>query len=210
LHPDAPVRNLVLMTTPIDAHESLYATWLEELDIDGIADASPVIPGRLIDEANKLMKPVTNHWSTYRRLWQGVLDGTPRRDAYQAMAKWVADNPPFPARAWREWTTWMYREGGLPHGRVLLRGRPVDLRSIDQSLLVITARADHITPPGNTAPIFELVASTDVTHFDRPGGHIGLIAGSRAREEIWPAIAGWLHERSHPGTRNEESAHGHS
>jgi polyhydroxyalkanoate synthase len=31
---------------------------------------------------------------------------------------------------------------------------------------------------------------------DRPGGHIGLIAGSAARKEIWPEMATWLAERS--------------
>jgi polyhydroxyalkanoate synthase len=197
LNPEGPARNLVLLTTPVDGRDSLYGTWLQHLDIDGMTQAAAVIPGRLIDEANKLMKPVANHWSSYRRLWQGVRDGVPRREAYQAMSKWIADNPPFPARAFREWATWVYREGDLVRGEVSLRGRTVDLRAIDQNLLVITARADHIVPVGNTAPIVELAASTDVTHLDRPGGHIGLIAGSSAREQIWPAIAGWLHERSH-------------
>jgi polyhydroxyalkanoate synthase len=200
LNPDAHVRNLVLLTTPIDGRASLYATWLEGLDVDGFASAAPVVSGRLIDDANKLLKPVTNHWTIYRRLWQDVLDGAPRREAYQSMAKWVADTPPFPARAWHEWTTWMYTEGQLVRGQASLRGHRVDLHSIDQSLLVVTAQQDHITPPGNTAPLFELVASTDVTHLDRPGGHIGLMAGSGARREIWPAIAGWLGERSHPKT----------
>jgi polyhydroxyalkanoate synthase subunit PhaC len=36
----------------------------------------------------------------------------------------------------------------------------------------------------------------DVTHFDRPGGHIGLVAGSRARQELWPDLCDWLAERS--------------
>ena len=53
--------------------------------------------GSAIDFANKMMKPVTNYWTTYRRLWDGVQDGTTRRESYQTMAKWVADNPPFPA-----------------------------------------------------------------------------------------------------------------
>jgi polyhydroxyalkanoate synthase subunit PhaC len=108
----------------------------------------------------------------------------------------VADNPPFPSRAYREWITWMYKENRLVRGRMRLRGRRVDLGAIDQNLLVVTAGADHIAPPPGTAPIFDLVSSEDVTHFDRPGGHIGLMAGSRAREEIWPDLAGWLGERS--------------
>ena len=41
-----------------------------------------------------------------------------------------------------------------------------------------------------------MVASEDVTHFDRAGGHIGLMAGSKARDEIWPDIADWLGQRS--------------
>jgi polyhydroxyalkanoate synthase len=81
-------------------------------------------------------------------------------------------------------------------GRVRLRGRRVDLRRIDQNLLVVTAGSDHIAPRAGTVPILDLVASEDVTHFDRPGGHIGLMAGSAARHEIWPDMAAWLADRS--------------
>ena len=112
------------------------------------------------------------------------------------MARWVADNPPFPAAAYREWITWMYKENRLVRGRMWLRGKHVDLGRIDQSLLVVTAGADHIAPPEGTHPLFELVSSEDVTRIDRPGGHIGLMAGSKARKEIWPDIAEWLEPRS--------------
>ncbi len=195
---DSPARNLVLLTTPIDTSDSLYARWvgIDAFDVDAVADAWPSVPGRAIDFANKTMKPVTNFWTVYRRLAEGVYDGTASREAYQAMAKWVADNPPFPARAYREWITWMYKENRLVHGLLRMRGRPVDLGRLEQNLLVITAGADHIAPRSNTVPLLDLVGSEDITHFDRPGGHIGLIAGSRARLEIWPELAGWLAERS--------------
>jgi len=194
---DTPVRNLVLLTTPIDTTDSRYGQWVarDSFDVDLVADAYPAIPGRMIDFANKLLKPKTNFWDTYANLWEATREGKARRDAYQPMAKWVADNPPFPSRAYREWITWMYKENRLVRGRMRLRGRRVDLRAIDQNLLVVTAGADHIAPPPGTAPIFDFVSSEDVTHFDRPGGHIGLMAGSRAREEIWPDLAGWLAER---------------
>ena len=195
---DTAVRNLVLLTTPIDTTDSRYGRWVarDSFDVDLVADAYPAIPGRMIDFANKLLKPKTNFWDTYANLWEATREGKARRDAYQPMAKWVADNPPFPSRAYREWITWMYKENRLVRGRMRLRGRRVDLRAIDQNLLVVTAGADHIAPPPGTAPIFDFVSSEDVTHFDRPGGHIGLMAGSRAREEIWPDLAGWLAERS--------------
>jgi polyhydroxyalkanoate synthase subunit PhaC len=190
------VRNAVLLTTPIDPTASLYARWVENLDADLVADSYGSIPGSSIDWANKLMKPVTNYVTTYRRLFLNVLEEKPVRESYQAMAKWVADNPPFPGRAFREWITWIYQENRLVDGRLELRGERVDLHAIDQNLLVVTAGADHIAPREGTVPLIDLVSSKDVTHLARPGGHIGLMAGSKAKHEIWPDLAAWLVERS--------------
>jgi polyhydroxyalkanoate synthase len=193
-----PVRNLVLLTMPIDGRGSRYATWVgdEDFDVERMAEEWRVIPGRAVDFANKLLKPVTNFWTIYRRTAQRISNGTFSRESYQPMAKWVADNPPFPGRAWAEWIRVMYRDDALARGRVRLRGRRVELARIDQNLLVVTAAADHIAPREGTMPIFDLVSSEDVTHFDRPGGHIGLIAGSAAVNEVWPELASWLAERS--------------
>jgi polyhydroxyalkanoate synthase len=195
---ESAVRNAVLLTTPIDPSSSLYARWVgrEDFDVDLVADGYGAVPGPGIDWANKLMKPLTNYVTTYRRLFQNVLDGKPVRESYQAMAKWVADNPPFPARAFREWITWMYKENRLVDGRLQLRGERVDLRRIEQNLLVVTAGSDHIAPPEGTIPLLDLVSSEDVTHVARPGGHIGLMAGSKAKHEIWPELTEWLAERS--------------
>jgi polyhydroxyalkanoate synthase len=81
-------------------------------------------------------------------------------------------------------------------GRIRLRGRRVDLRHIDQNVLVVTAGADHIAPRDGTVVVLDLVTSADVTHFDRPGGHIGLMVGANARQGTWPDIAEWLAQRS--------------
>jgi polyhydroxyalkanoate synthase len=194
----SPARNLILLTTPIDTSESLYRRWVgpDAFDVDHVTDDWDVVPGVTIDVANKLMKPVGNLWTSYRRLAESVYDGTADRAGYQSMAKWIADNPAFPARAFREWVTWLYKENRLVRGRLRLRGRRVDLGRIRQSLLVVTARGDHITPPCNSLPLLDRTGSSDVEHFDRPGGHIGLMAGSKARKEIWPDVVAWLRARS--------------
>ncbi len=72
---DNPIRNLALLTTPVDTAGSLYETWVgpDSFDVDYVAEGYKAIPGPAIDFANKLMKPVTNYWTTYRRLWEGVL-----------------------------------------------------------------------------------------------------------------------------------------
>jgi polyhydroxyalkanoate synthase len=194
----SPARNLVLLTTPIDPTESLYHTWVgrDSFDVDYVTDNWAVIPGVGIDVANKLMKPVTNLWGTYRRLAQNVYDGKADRVAFQSMAKWIADNPPFPARAFREWVTWIYKENRLARGLLRIRGERVDLHRIEQSLLIVTADRDHIVPPVNTIPLLDLASTHDSTHLARPGGHIGLMAGSSARQRIWPELSAWLKPRS--------------
>jgi polyhydroxyalkanoate synthase subunit PhaC len=200
LHEDNPVRNLLLLTTPVDTSGSLYFNWTarDSFDVDHVSEVYGAVPGRSVDWANKMMKPVTNYWTTYRRLWQNIYDGGGdfKPEAYQAMARWVADNPPFPGKAYRDWITFMYKENRLVRERLRLRGQRVDLRKVDQNVLVVTAGADHIAPRQGTLPLLDMVGSEDVTHFDRPGGHIGLMAGSRARKEIWPDLAEWLGERS--------------
>jgi len=201
------VSNLILLTTPIDTASSRYSRWIarDSFEPQIITDAYPSVPGALIDVANKLLKPVTNYWTTYRRLWEDVYAEKDRRVGYQAMAKWVADNPSYPGRAFREWIVWMYKDNALVRGRLRLRGERVELGRIDQSLLVVTAGADHIAPREGTIALLDLVGSSDVTHFDRPGGHIGLMIGANARKGIWPDIAEWLARRSSTSTQRRET-----
>ncbi|OYO22694.1 hydrolase [Enemella dayhoffiae] len=197
LTPDAPVRNYISLTMPLDTEDTTFARWLgpEEFDVDQLADSMPYLPGAAVDLYNKLLKPVPNLIGTPLRLYQQVQDGTARRAAYQSMAKWVADNPNFTARAFQQWVTWMYKDNRLISGRIRLRGQRVDLSRITTPMLVVTASYDHIAPRDGTMPLFDIVSSTDIQHLDGVGGHIGLMAGSKARREIWPQISEWLTAR---------------
>ena len=195
---EGKVANLVVLTMPVDTTGSIYRQWVdrEAFDLD-VMVSNGGVPGPLIDIANRLLKPVTNFVTTRRKLLESVHRGTVDRTAYQSMSKWVSDNPPFPATAYREWISMMYRENALIAGTFSLRGTRVDFGRIrDQAVLVVTAHADHIAPRPGTVPFLGMVATKDITHFDRRGGHIGLMAGSKARQEIWPDIAAWLAARS--------------
>lgn len=160
------------------------------------------LPGGYVDTVNKMLKPVPNYVGTPLRLFRQVQDGTADRDSYQPMARWVADNPNFPMRAFREWVTWVYKENRLARGRLRLRGRKVDFAAIRQAILVVTATKDHIAPRDGTMPVFDVLTSEDVEHLDGVGGHIGLMAGSRARREIWPQLNAWLEPRSQSTRRD--------
>lgn len=198
LTPDAPVRNWVPLTMPLDSDNSTYQTWMgrETFDVGHLAANVPSLPGWAVNTANKMLKPVPNFIGTQLRLWNQVQAGTVNKTSHQAMAKWVADNPPFPAKAFSQWVTAMFKENSLVKGEMVVRGEQVDLRNIHQSVLIVTASMDHIAPREGTLPLLHLLGSDDVEHMDRIGGHIGLMAGSKAKREIWPDIAAWLEPRS--------------
>jgi polyhydroxyalkanoate synthase len=44
--------------------------------------------------------------------------------------------------------------------------------------------------------VLDLVGSEDKTFREVPGGHMGVLAGRRARAEVWRPAARWLSERS--------------
>jgi polyhydroxyalkanoate synthase len=199
LNPDGPVRNLVLLTTPIDISDNaLYQRWTgrEDYRVEAMAEAFPSVPGPLIDVGNKLLKPVTNGFTTYRSLWWSLYEGTAKVDQFKAFNKWVNDSPAFPGRAYVEWITWMYKENRLIRDRMVLDGRRVRLRDIDQRLLVVTATQDHIAPRPQTVALMDAVSSDDRTLLEIPGGHVGLMAGGKARHVTWPRISEWLAPRS--------------
>ncbi len=195
---DEQVRNLVTLTMPVDTKGSVYENWVnrDSFDLDVIT-SNGGLPGPAIDFANRMLKPVTNFVTTRRKVFDQVRDGSIDRAGYQAMSKWVQDNPPFPAQAYHDWITWMYKENRLVAGTMRLRDHRVDYGDIvEPSVLVVTASADHISPRCGTLPFLSMCGSKDLTHFDRRGGHIGLMAGSKAKHQTWPDITAWLSHRS--------------
>ena len=123
---DAAVRNLVLLTTPIDTSE-LAATRAGSAHDSSTSTASPSATGgpgagdRLRQQADEAGHELLDDLPP--PVGERARRQATAREAYQAMAKWVADNPPFPGRAYREWITWMYKENRLVRGRMRLRGR---------------------------------------------------------------------------------------
>ncbi len=192
------VKNLVVLTMPVDTRGSVYETWVnrESFDVETIT-GNGGLPGEAIDIANRMLKPVTNFITTRRKVFDQVREGTLDRAGYQSMNKWVGNNPPFPAQSYRDWIQWMYKENRLINGTMRLREKLVDFGDIvEPSVLVVTADADHIAPRASTLPFVAMCGSKDLTHFDRKGGHIGLMAGSKARFQTWPDISAWLAARS--------------
>src|SRR5450755_2773277 len=96
LRPDDGLRNLILLTAPLDFSnkESItFARWVDEryFDIDKVLGMFGNMPPEMIEYGAKALKPVENYIGNYLRLWDN-LDNPQVIDAWHAMNTWVTDN----------------------------------------------------------------------------------------------------------------------
>jgi polyhydroxyalkanoate synthase len=192
-HPDAPVRNLVMMVGPIDfQHAGFFATWTakESFPLDKLVDTHRTAPLEYVRLGFKLLSP-TGDLATYTSLWRN-LGNEAYVQSWRAMNRWSNEWVGFPGEFFRQWIRWFYQENRLATGTLVLRGRRVDLGTVRQPILVVAARRDTIVPPAAARALVDLVGSADKEYEELPGGHISLIAGRQAHQYLWPKLVQWL------------------
>jgi polyhydroxyalkanoate synthase len=200
LYADAPVRNIILLTAPIDFSqqpEGSMAVWLEEgrLDVDKAVDTLGNIPGELIEYWAKMLKPMENFVGVYVNLWKQLGDPTAVR-GWQAINRWVEDVIPLSGEAFRQFVKEFVRENRLVKGEHEIQGRRVDLSNIRASLLNVVAKYDHLVAQEQATSIMDMISSQDKELKIIPSTHVGIMASRRAKYKLWPELSAWLSERS--------------
>jgi polyhydroxyalkanoate synthase len=200
MRPDDGLRNLLLLTAPLDFSNRnglTFARWTDEkyFNVDKVLEAFGNVPGEMIDYGAKALKPVENYVGNYCKLWDN-LDEPRVVESWHAMNTWVTENVPMAGAAFRQLIVELYRKNRLIGNELMVRGERVDLGRIRANLLTVIAEGDHITPPCQSETILAKVSSQDKELYRVPGGHIGIMAGSAAHKTTWPHIEGWLSARS--------------
>jgi polyhydroxyalkanoate synthase subunit PhaC len=200
LRPDDGLKNLVLLTAPLDFTDKTaggFIRWTstELFNADRVVDTFGNVPGEMIDYGAKALKPVENFIRNYINLWDNI-DNPKVVESWHAMNTWVRDNIPMAGGAYRQLINEFYKENRLMEGTLVLRGERVDLGRLKANVLNVIAEADHITPPCQSEGVMGRIGSTDKEVFRVKGGHIGIMAGSGAEKNTWPHIEHWLAPRS--------------
>jgi len=198
-HPDMPVRNLVLMATPVDFTGMEAITSLVRdgrLDPEDIVEPAGNVPPEVVENAFRLLKP-TAEVSQYATLWENLWNDE-YMEGYQAMGQWTRDHVPFPGAAFRQTVEQLIRRNALMDGSLELGGRRVDLGAIRCPVLNVMAERDHIVPFAAAEPALALLGSGDADELRLAAGHVGLVAGRAAAKVTLPGIAGWIADHSEP------------
>jgi polyhydroxyalkanoate synthase subunit PhaC len=195
-HPELPVRNLVLMATPVDfsGMETFTGPVRDgRLDPDDILDETGNVPPEAVENAFRMLKP-TAEVSQYATLWENLWNDQ-YMEGYQAMGQWTRDHVPFPGAAFRQTVDQLIRRNALMEGTLTLGGRRVDLSTIRCPALNVLAKRDHIVPRPAAEPIPRLLgAGADELQLD--AGHVGLVAGRAAAKVTLPGLVEWIADHS--------------
>jgi polyhydroxyalkanoate synthase len=196
-HPDAPLRSLTVLATPVDfRHMGPLADVFSvgRMDVDSVLDADGNVPPSIVVQGFRTLTPtaeVTRYVTLWERLWNDEYVAS-----YQAMTGWSDDHVPFPGAAARQTVEMLVRANGMPNDRLQVGGDPVHLSDIQVPFLTVRANRDHIVPPAATAPLIDLVGSPDKHELCLDAGHMGLVVGRTAARTTVPTIIEFLRSRS--------------
>jgi polyhydroxyalkanoate synthase len=196
-HPEAPVRNLVVVATPVDYTKlGVIAGLVRQgrMDPEKVLDSSGNVPPDAIRNVFRLRKP-TADWVQYANLWENLWNDQ-YLEGYQAMNQWNNDHVPFPGAAMEQMVRVLIRENRLMRGNLRLGGRKVALGAITVPFLNVVAEKDDIVPLASAEPLRDLVGSEDAENLVLSAGHVGLLAGRKAATETLPSIVEWLDSHS--------------
>jgi polyhydroxyalkanoate synthase len=103
----------------------------------------------------------------------------------------------YPGGVLQDMTVKVIVDNQFASGKVELSdGNTAHLDQIESSLLVFAGKEDNLVPPSIAEKIVDIVSSTDKQFHVVPGGHMGVILGSKAQSHVWKETAKWLVKRS--------------
>lgn len=196
-HRDDRVRNIVTIGAPVNFTKMRAAYVASRIGAFGIGPLMELVgnvPGKASSLGFKFMsgaRAVTK-WGDFL----ANLDDEGFIRSFDAVNTWVNDLIPYPKEAFKQMVREVVSGNRLLRGGLSFGGLACDLSYVTQPLLSFAGRSDNIATPAATAAIVDLVASTDKTLVPVSGGHVGVVAGSSAPEEVWSRMIQWLTPRS--------------
>ncbi|MFC6673543.1 class III poly(R)-hydroxyalkanoic acid synthase subunit PhaC [Marinobacterium aestuariivivens] len=189
------IRSLITLVTPVDfkTADNRLSHLAQQVDTDLAVDTYGNIPGQVLNECYRSLMPMRLGIQKHLAMSE-QLGSREQALSFLRMEKWIHDSPDQAGEAFRQFIRDCFQQNRLLHNEMIIGERPVDLRAIDQPLLNIYGRYDHLVPPSASIPLEALTSSRDYEALCVPAGHIGVFVSRRARTLVAPRIASWLIE----------------
>ena len=191
LREHARVNGLVLLATPWDFHAGLpqAAQWAS---VAALQLAPALAAGTLrVDMLQTLfaLQGIEGVVARYRA-FPALDPQSERARMFVALEDWLADGVPLAGPVAAECIGGWYGENTPGTGLWRIGSAVVDPEALRVRTLVALPAQDRIVPPESAAPLARLVAGA--TTLRPTAGHVGMVAGERARRELWQPVLDWL------------------
>jgi polyhydroxyalkanoate synthase len=205
---DQHIRNAIVVGSPIDSHASgvmgiLYqgvsgaADFVQKRTGFKLHDLKPVwfhSPGW----ANTIGFKLTNPIGSFKGYWE-LLVKLGDRDfvADHATTSAFLDRMvAYPGGIVQDAVVRLWITNQPSKGKIQIGDDIARLENITANLFAIAGETDTLAMPEAVGKIQDHIRSGDVTFRVVPGGHMGILAGSKAPKASWLELAEWLGERS--------------
>jgi polyhydroxyalkanoate synthase len=196
LHHDK-IRNLAVIAPVIDGHKdsTVIANLAKNMDVDKMLQSIGNLQSEQLYAFYSTLKPFKQGINKYLNFLQNV-DNEQFVGNFLRLEKWLYDTPPIAGETFRQWISDIYQKNLLVKNEMKLRDEIVDLSTIKVPLLNIIADEDHLVSPDCSAPLNDVVSSTDKRLMKFHTGHVGLIASLYSQNNVLPKVGQWLMARS--------------
>lgn len=208
---DPHVRNMVTVASPIDLESGGGA-------IAGVANIAQALdgPAQLVRNSSNLlgsMDPsilssppwltslvfkmtdpvgsITTYWDLVTRLSDREFV-----ESHSTTSDYLNNMLMYPGGVIKDMAVKVVSGNQLARGTVEFGDNVANLGSIRCSFLGFAGETDNLVSPDVAKCIVDIIASEDKEFRIAPGGHMGVIIGSKARDAVWAESAQWLAERS--------------
>lgn len=206
---DARIANIVTIASPIDTRQgsgviagmgraiNTPAKLLRKVTDFRLLNVDPKVmhvPGWMTTIVFKLTDPVgsvTTYWDLLMGLWDREFVET-----HSTTADYLNNMLSYPAGVVQDMLVRVTVDNKLAKGEIRLGSKISRFANIQAPLYVFAGKGDALVSPSTARGIIDLVSSTDKRFEVAPGGHMGVILGSKARDNVWKNAADWLVERS--------------
>ena len=196
LHQDR-VRNLAVIAPVIDGQKdfTVIGNLAKNMDVDKMLQIIGNLQSEQLYAFYLTLKPFKQGINKYWNFLQNV-DNEQFVGNFLRLEKWLYDTPPIAGETFRQWISDIYQKNLLVKNEMKLRDKIVDLSTIKVPLLNIIAEEDHLVSPECSAPLNDVVSSTDKRLMKFHTGHVGLIASLYSQNNVLPKVGQWLMARS--------------
>lgn len=124
------------------------------------------------------------------RAFAGLAPDSARAREFVQVEDWLNDGVPLTAPVARECLIGWYGENRPGQGRWRVSGTPVDPSALGVPALVVIPARDRIVPQASAHALARAIPGAQLLAPDT--GHIGMVVGRAAPENVWPALVRFL------------------